>query len=181
MLVSFQKGFTRKMKTAKYALLISLVCGGIFLCGCKPDQSDPATNAANGTDTNSVATNSPATNADGTVTQPPPPSINAVTSDTGTAFDLKTMQVKLTTELSQNGKVVFLGRGLYFFAVNETEAFDTVSSYLREHTNLLSIAVFSAKENYDNVWYVANGNIDLRGFPSSLNISNGIFAILRDR
>ncbi len=166
------------MKTTKYGLLVAFVCGGIFICGCRPD---PSATPADGSDTNSVATNSPATNADGTVTQPPLPSTNAVTSDTGAALDLKTMQVKLTTELSQNSKVVCLGRGLYFFAANETEAFDTVSSYLREHTNLLSIAVFSAKENYDNVWYVGNGNIDLRGFPSSLNISNGIFAIFRDR
>jgi hypothetical protein len=167
----------------KDALLIPLiVCGLTFLCGCEPVQRNNSTGNTSGSDTNSVDTNSPAgTNADGSLIPPPLPNTNAVTSDTVIAFDLRGMQRKLTTELSKNSKIVFLGRGLYFFATSEEESLDTIASYGREHTNLVAIAVFSAKENYDVTWYTGNGNIDLRNFPSSLNISNGMFAVFRDK
>jgi hypothetical protein len=93
----------------------------------------------------------------------------------------KTMQVTLTTELSKISRVVSLGRGLYFFTANQSEALDSVSSYMRENTNIIMIAVISANENHGNTWIVGDTTIDLKHFPTDLNISNGVFAIFADK
>src|ERR1035437_1744776 len=135
------------MKITNKPWFIAIVCM-VLMTGCKEENRS---NQSNDTGTGS-ATNSTAQVPD------PPQSTNALAADGGTVLDEKTMQIKLTTELSQNNKVVCLGRGLYFFAENDGDALDAMSSYLREHTNLVFVTVLSARENFSNPWYTGNAS-----------------------
>ncbi|MEK7641398.1 MAG: hypothetical protein AAB365_00205 [Patescibacteria group bacterium] len=122
---------------------------------------------------------------------PPPPMTNAVAHASSNASpnrvgdgvvpNMVSMRILLTTELSKNASIIPLGRGLYFFKASDDDRFEPVFAYLREHTNLVPVIVFSAQENHSSVWYTGDHMIDLKYFPENLNISNGVFAVFRDR
>ena len=107
--------------------------------------------------------------------------LNAQRTDIGPVPQLKEMQLALTTGLSRNEQGIKLGRGLYFFKSSPEEITDTIGQYGRDHTNLTLVLMFTAHDNYDNAWYVGDTSIDLRHFAEGLNISNGVFAVFRDK
>jgi hypothetical protein len=155
-LVSERKIGTMKTKySIVTALSIALVA--VAIVGCKEEQT-PAT---------------PAT----------PISTNAVPNTMTDVLlpDIKDMQLALTTGLSYGQKAIALGRGLYYFNTAGDEAFDVIASYLRANTNLAAVAVFPAGDNYSNGWYVGDTTIDVHAIPNNLSVSNGTFAVFRDR
>ena len=94
---------------------------------------------------------------------------------------IEDMRLALTTGLSQNQSCIPLGVGLYYFKANQDDGLEAVASYIHEHTNLVSVAVFSAYENFASTWYSKECTLNLQYFPQNLNISNGVFAVFRDR
>lgn len=92
------------------------------------------------------------------------------------------MQLLLVSELSKSASVVALGYGLYFFRVANEDALTTIDSYLKENTNLTLIVLYPASENYSMVWKTGDGTmINLKDFPVKLHVTNGTFAVFRDK
>jgi hypothetical protein len=155
------------------SLILSLLCTALFGTGCEKNTSQ---NPQDQQTTNAQATATPAP------TPVEPVINNAYTAQRRGASSMKDLQVLLTTELSKGSKVVALGRGLYFFAENDDAGLEMVTSYLHEHTNLTFVDVVSARENFGKVWYTGDDTgFDFKYFPENLNVSNGVFAVFRDR
>jgi len=130
-----------------------------LITGCRPqnEQAAPIPNIG----TNAVNTASAFTN--------------------GVSIDQENMRLALTTGLEEGQDSIFLGRGLYFFRGNSNETLDTIAAYTRQHANIVLIVAFPAGENFGKAWYVGYGSIDLTDFPKNLSVSNGTFAVFRDK
>lgn len=154
-----------------------------FCSGCNEEklkqQLEPA---KQGQTTTAVSTTAVVTDdsTKATVVEQPVPG-NAQLDNSGALPNIDTMRLTLTTELSRNASVIFLGRGLYFFKAGEDEYLEVVNSFQKEHTNLVNIATYSAYENYSKAWYTGNSFLNLSEFPRNLFISNGVFAVFRNK